>query len=124
MTDKLPVKEHLRNAALYGPATESLPGDEWKHRLFRQYNMSRQINNTLYARTGIFKWLVYVGVPVVCVLLAFAAYFSFMPPGDWFENISSIKDWNIPPISLKEILLFAAAVNGLTFLIRKREWLL
>ena len=124
MTDKLPVKEHLRNAALYGPATESSPGEEWKHRLFRQYNMSRQINDTLYARTGMFKWLVYVGVPVVCILMAFSVYFGFIHPGNWIESIDSIENWNIPPISLKEILLFAAAVNGLTFLIRKREWIL
>ena len=122
MTDKLPVKEHLRNAALYQPAAEFSPGREWKHRLLRHYNMSMQINDTLYARTGMFKWLVYVGVPVVCVLLAFSVYFGFIPPGDWFENISSIKDWNIPPISLKEIFLFAAAVNGLTFLIRKQTF--
>lgn len=121
MTDKLPVKEHLRNAALYRPVTEHSPGREWKHRLLLQYRMSRQINNALKTRTGVMKWSITIGVPVVCIVLAFSIYFGLTQPGDWFESIGSIKDWTIPPIGLKEVLIFIAAVNGLTFLVRKRE---
>ncbi|MBN2318240.1 MAG: hypothetical protein JXR49_04150 [Acidobacteria bacterium] len=121
MTDKLPVKEHLRNAALYRPVTASSPGREWKNQLLLQYSMSRQINRALRTRTGMLKWYVCIGVPFICILLVFAAYFGFINPVDWIESIGSIKDWNIPPIGLKETFIFIAAVNGLTFLIQKRD---
>lgn len=121
MTDNLPVREHLRNSALYRPVTESSPGNEWKHRLLHQYNLSRQINHALKTRTGILKWFICIGVPIACIVLAFAVYFGFIQPGDWIESIGSIKDWNIPPMGLKEAFIFIAAVNGLTFLIQKRD---
>ena len=82
--------------------------------------MSRQINDALQTRTGLSKWLVFISVPVVCKILAFAVYFGFMPPGIWIERIGSIKDLKIPPIGLREVFVFIAAVNGLTLLIRKR----
>ncbi len=122
MTDKLPVKEHLRNASLYRPVIESSPRMEWKHPLLRQYNMSRQISNALRTRTGIQKQFVCIGVPIACIVLAFSFYFGLIQPGDWIESMGSIKDWSIPPIGLKEVLIFIAAVNGLTFLIRKRTF--
>jgi hypothetical protein len=123
MTDKLPVKEHLRNAALYRPAAESSPSREWKHRLLRQYDMSRQINNLLKTRTGTLQWFVCIGVPVACTVLAFAVYFGYMQPEDWVINIPAIEDWPLPRIGLKETLIFIAAVNVLTFLVRKRDWI-
>jgi len=121
MTHKLPVKEHLRNAALYRPLTEPSIGREWKRRLLRQYSMNKQLNDALHVKIGIFKLPVCIVVPIACLSLVFAAYFGFLPLGQWFENIISTIDVSaIPPIGLKEIFVFAALVNGLTFLIRKR----
>jgi len=122
MTDKLPVKEHLCNAALYRPVTESSPVRDWKHRLLRQYNMSRQISNALKTGTVMQRWFVCIGVPIGCIVLAFAVYFGWIQPGDWIERVGTILDWKIPPIGLKEVCIFIAAVNGLTFLIRKRAF--
>ena len=122
MTDKLPVKEHLRNSALYQPATEPSIGEEWRHQLLRQYNTSRQINAALKIRTGMLKWSICIGVPVVLTLFVCTIYFGFIQPGDWIEKIGPIEDWNIPPIGLKEVLIFVVAVNGLTFLTRKRTF--
>ena len=120
MMDKLPVKEHLRNAALYRPLTEPSTGKEWKSRLLRQYSMRKQLNDALYVKTGIVKLPVCIVVPIACLSLVFAAYFGFLPLGQWFENIILIAILDVPPIGLKEIFIFAAVVNGLTFLIRKR----
>jgi hypothetical protein len=122
MTDKLPVIEHLRNAALYRSVAESSHGREWKHRLFLQYDMSRQINIALKTRTGMLKWFVCIGVPIACIVLAFAVYFGYIQPEDWVMNIPKIEEWNIPPVGLKEVFIIIAAVNGLTFLIRKRTF--
>jgi hypothetical protein len=122
MTHKLPVKEHLRNAALYRPLTEPSPGTEWKRRLLRQYSMHKQLNHALDVKTGILRLPVCIVVPIACLFLVFAAYFGFLPLGQWFENIISTDVLNIPPIGLKEIFVFAAMVNGLTFLIRKRAF--
>ncbi len=124
MSDKLPVKEHLSNSALYQPVTESTLSREWKHRLLRQYSMSRQINDALLTRTGSMKWFVCIGVPIICIALAFAVYFGYIQPGEWFGNLSLMEEWKIPPIGLKEVIIFLAAVNGLTFLIRKRAFTL
>ncbi len=122
MTDKLPVKEHLRNASLYRPVTEPSLIGNWKERLLRQYNMSKQINDALNVRIGMLKRFVYIGVPIACILFALTVYFGFIQPGDWLENTVSAIDWNIPPIGLKEVFIFVAAVNGLTFLVRKRAF--
>lgn len=124
MTNKLAVKEHLHNAALYRPLNEPLPGMEWKHRLFRQYNMDKQFNAML-AGNGILKWPVCIAVPIACLSLVFAAYFGFLPLGQWFKDIIiSIDVLKVPPIGLKEIFIFAALVNGLTFLVKKRAFFL
>jgi TRAP-type uncharacterized transport system fused permease subunit len=125
MTNRLSVKEHLRNAALYRPLTEPSTGMEWKGRLLRQYSMDRQLNDALHAKNGILKLPVCIAVPVACLFLVFSAYFGFLPLGQWFEyTISSIDALKIPPIGLKEIFVFAALVNGLTFLIKERRFFL
>jgi TRAP-type uncharacterized transport system fused permease subunit len=125
MTNKLPVKEHLRNAALYRPLNESSPGTEWKHRLLRQYSMGKQLDNALHAKNGIFNLPVCIVVPIACLLIVFSAYIGFLPLGQWFEDIIiSIDNLNVPRIGLKEIFIFAAVVNGLTFLIRERKFFL
>ncbi|MBN2242099.1 MAG: hypothetical protein JW793_05370 [Acidobacteria bacterium] len=124
MTDKLPLKEHLRNAALYRPVTESSTGGEWKRRLLLQYGMSRQINDALKTRTGMLKWFVCIGIPVACIALALAVYFGCIQPELWLDGIGSMDYPDVPPVGLKEALVFIAVVNGLTFLIRKREWML
>jgi hypothetical protein len=124
MTNKLAVKEHLRNAALYQPLTEPSPGMEWKHRLLRQYSMDKQLNAFL-AGNGILKWPVCITVPIACLSLVFATYFGFLPLEQWFKDIIiSIDVLKVPPIGLKEIFIFAALVNGLTFLVRKRTFFL
>jgi TRAP-type uncharacterized transport system fused permease subunit len=125
MTDKMPVKEHLRDAALYRTFTEPSPGMEWKSRLLRQYSMQKQLNDVLLAKNGIFKIPLSIAVPVTCLFFVFAAYFGFLPLGQWFEyTISLIDALKIPPIGLKEIFVFAALVNGLTFLIKERRFFL
>jgi len=125
MTNKLPVKEHLRNAALYRPLTEPSTGREWKTRLLRQYSMDKQLNDALHAKNGIFKLPVCIAVPVACLSIVFAAYYGFLPLGQWFKDIMiSIDVLKVPPIGLKEIFVFAALVNGLTFLIKKRRFFL
>jgi hypothetical protein len=122
--NKLQVKEHLRNGALYQPMTESSLDEEWKRRLLCQYAMHKQLNSALQERNGFSKSLVYIGVPGMCLLLAFAVYFGFLQPGDWLEKFVLAADFDIPPIGVKESLVFAALVNGLTLLIRKRGfWL-
>ena len=125
MTNKLPVKEHLRNAALYRPLTEPSAGREWKTRLLRQYSMDKQLNDALHAKNDIFKLPVCIAVPIVCLFLVFSAYLGFLPLGQWFKDIMiSIDILKVPPIGLKEIFVFAALVNGLTFLIKKRTFFL
>jgi len=120
MTDKLAVKGHLRNGALYQSRIESPPGEEWKRRLLFQYSMHRELKSLLEERKSLFKRSVYIGIPIACIALAFAAYFGFFPQADWFANMVSTAAIDFPPIGLKEALIFAAAVDGLTFLVRKR----
>jgi hypothetical protein len=119
MADKLQVKEHLRNAALYQPLAESPLSEQWKRRLFRQYCFNRQLNTVLPERTGFFKWLLYFGPPVLCILLVFAAYFGFIQTGEWAKRVVRIANFAVPPIGLKEIFVFAVIINGLTLLVRK-----
>jgi hypothetical protein len=122
MMHKLPVKEHLRNAALYRPLTEPAPGTEWKHRLLRQYSMHKQLNDALRVKTSILELPVCIVVPITCLFLVFAAYFGFLPLEQCFENIILTDLLKVLPIGLKEVFVFAAVVNGLTFLIRKRSF--
>ncbi len=125
MTHKQAVKEHLRNAALYRTLTEPSPGMEWKSRLLRQYSMQKQLNDVLLAKNGIFKIPLSIAVPVACLSIVFAAYYGFLPLGQWFKDIMiSIDVLKVPPIGLKEIFVFAALVNGLTFLIKERRFFL
>lgn len=121
MTLKISVKEHLGNSTLYRPLTESPYDREWKSRLLRQYNIDRRIKDAPHAKTGIIKLSICIIVPVTCLLLVFAAYFGFLPLGEWYQNILLPVILNIPPLGLKEIFIFAALVNGLTFIIMKRE---
>jgi hypothetical protein len=120
MADKLPVKAHLRNGALYQSRIESSPGEDWKRRLLFQYSMHKQLKAFLTERNRLLKRFVYIGMPVACIALVFAAYFGFLPPADWPTNLIPVVDFSFPPIGLKEILVFAAVVDGLTFIIRKR----
>jgi len=124
MTDRLKVKEHLRNDALYWPVAESSLSEEWKRRLLSQFAVNKQLKDALGEGNGFLKPLLYVGVPVACILLVFSAYFGFIQPGRWFDKIVLAADIYVPLIGLKEIFVFAALVNGLTFLIRKRGSLL
>jgi hypothetical protein len=118
MAHKLPVKEHLRNSALYRPVSEPLPGEEWKRRLSYQRSVNRELKAALQERNHLYKLFVYIGVPIACI--AFAVYSGLLNPANWFENIVPIVKFDLPPIGLKETLVFIAVVNGLTFLTRKR----
>ena len=122
--DKMQVKEHLRNGTLYQPVTESSLNQEWKRRLIRQYILYNQLNAALQERNGFLNPLVYIGVPVTCLLVVFAAYLGFIQPEQWLEKIVSAAYFDIPPIGFKETFVFAAVVDCLTLLIWKREsWL-
>ena len=121
MTLKISVKEHLSNSLLYRPLAKPTYSREWKSRLLRQYNIHRRIKDSPQVKTGIIKLSVCIIAPITCLLLVFAAYFGFLPLGQWYQNILSTGILNIPPIGLMEIFIFAAVVNGLTFIIMKRE---
>jgi hypothetical protein len=122
--NKLQVKEHLRNGALYQDVTEFSLNQEWKRRLIRQYTLNNQLNAALQERDGFLKPLIYIGVPATCLLAVFAAYIGFIQPEQWLEKIVSFANFDIPPIGLKEIFIFSAVVDCLTLLIWKREsWL-
>ena len=122
MAPKLPVKEHLRNAELYQPLDKPLYSSKWKRRLLNQYIMHGQLREVLYSKNSILKLAVCISIPVFCLFLVFTGYFGFLPPGQWLENIMLKNLLNIPPIGLKEILIFAAMVNGVTFLIMQRKY--
>lgn len=124
MTDKLQVKEHLRNPSLYQPVTESSLSGEWKRKLFYQYTLHQQLNNALQEKNLFLKWFVCIGVPVICITFAFAVYFGFIQPENWFNKITGIAGLDITSIDLKETLIFVAIVNGLILFVRKREILL
>lgn len=121
MTNKLPVKEHLRNAVLYQPLALPSHGSEWKRRLFARYRLRKQLNDALYTKFNILQLTVCIVVPVVCLLVVFASYFGFLHLGHWFENIEFKSVMSLSKIGLKEILVFAAVVNLVTFLIMKRK---
>jgi len=124
MTDKLQVKEHLRNDALYRPLSEPSPGGEWKRRLFYQHTLHKQLKAALLERPPLLKQFVCIGVPVICIALVFTSYFGFIHPERWFENIVPVVSFDVPPVGLKEVFVFVAIVNGLTFIIRKRVFAL
>ena len=121
MTYKQPVKEHLRNAALYQPLAAPSRSTDWKSRLFIQSRIQKQLNDVLYSKTSILKLPACIAVPIVCLLLVFASYFGFLPMEQWFENIISKSALNLPAIGLNEVLVFTVVVNGLTFLIMRRK---
>jgi hypothetical protein len=56
--------------------------------------------------------------------VVFTWYFGFIQPERWFENIIPVLRFDVPPIGLKEVFLFVAIVNGFTFIIRKRAFVL
>ena len=119
---KLPLKEHLRNAALYQSLEEPVYSSRWKRRLLDRYCINEQLNDVLYSKNSTLKLAACIVIPAGCLFLVFAAYFGFLPLGQWFKNIITKDLLNIPPISLKEILIFAVTVNCLTFLIMKRKF--
>jgi hypothetical protein len=130
MTDKLQVKEHLRNETLYRPLFEPSLSEEWKRRLFYQHTLCQQLKTALWERPRLFKPFVYIGIPIVCVALIFASYFELLHPERWIENIVplltffekivTLPSLDVPPIGLLEVLVFVAIVNALTFIVRKR----
>jgi hypothetical protein len=124
MTDRLQIKDHLRNGVLYRPVTEPSPGGEWKRRLLRQHALRQQLQTALREKSRFPKGFVCIGVPILCITLAFSLYFGFIHPEHWLENIIPVVNFDIPPIGLKEALVFVAIVNGLTLLVRKRAVLL
>lgn len=130
MTDKLQVKEHLRNETLYRPLSEPSLSEEWKRRLFDQHTLCQQLKAALWERPRLFKPFVCIGVPIICIAIIFASYFEFINPERWienivpalsfFENIVTLPSLDVPPIGLLEVLVFIAVVNALTFIVRKR----
>lgn len=122
MTDKLQVKEHLGNHDLYKPAGESYINSRWKTRLFRQYAISQGLKDALMESPPLYKWLLYFCVAIICFTFAIATYLGLINPVMWLENIGQVTKFNIPPIGLKDILMFVILVNGLTFCIRKRSY--
>jgi hypothetical protein len=134
MTDKLQVEEHLRNEALYRPLSEPSLNGEWKRRLLYQHTLHGQLKAALWERPHLIKRFVCIGVPILCIALVFTSYFGLIYPEHWFEyivpllspfeNIVTSLSLDVPPMGLKEVLVFVAIVNGLTFVIRKRGFLL
>jgi hypothetical protein len=122
MTHKLTVKEHLGNAALYQPLVVAPYSSEWKHRLLNQYSINKQLNDVLYTKTSIIKMPACIILPIICLLFVFTSYSGFLPLGQWYENIISKDVLNLPAIGLKEILVFAAVINGVTFLSMKNKF--
>ena len=120
MTHKLQVKEHLRNSALYRPLSEPSLDGEWKCRLFYRRTVHSQLKVVLRKRSRLPKPFICIGVPILYIAFSFAIYFGLIHPEHWYENIIPIANFDIPPIGLKETLIFVAIVNGLTFLVRKR----
>jgi hypothetical protein len=140
MTDKLLVKEHLRNEALYRPLSEPSLNEEWKRRLFYQHALNEQLKAALWERPLLLRQFIRIGVPIICIVLVFTSYFRFIDPERWFEyivprlsffentvpvtrfieNIVPRLSLDLPPIGLMEVLVFVAIVNALTFTIRKR----
>ena len=121
MTHKQPVKKHLRNATLYQPRAVPSYNADWKRRLLTQSSMQKQLKDVLYSKTSILKLPACIVIPIVCLILVFASYFGFLPMEQWFENIILKNAMNLPRIGLNEVLVFAAVVNGLTFLVMKRK---
>jgi len=124
MTHKLQVKEHLRNGALYQSLSETSLSVEWKCRLFDRHTMQRQFKAALQYKSHFLKRFVCIGIPIICITLVFAAYFGFIHTEHWYENIVQVINFDISPMGLKEVLIFIAVVNGLTFLIKKRAFTL
>jgi hypothetical protein len=124
MTNRLQVKDHLRNGALYWPAAEPSPGGEWKRRLFRQHALCQQLQDALREKSRLPKLLVCIGVPVLCIAFAVVAYLELIHPEHWFDIIVPVVNFEMPPIGLKECLILIVIINGLTLLIRKRAYLL
>ena len=130
MTDRLQVREHLRNETLYRPLSKPSPGREWKRRLFYQHTLHKQLKAALWERPHLLKRFVCIGIPIICIALVFTSYFGFIDPERWFENIVPLLTFfenivelpslDVPPIGLIEVLVFVAIVNALTFIIRKR----
>lgn len=124
MMHKLRVQEHLRNGALYLPVSEPPLSGEWKRRLFRQRLLRQQLLAALEERPRLSKRLLRIGVPVLCGAFAFAAYLGLIYPAGWSEAlVAYVSNLDAPPVGLKESLLYIAAVNGLTILVRKRAHL-
>jgi len=124
MTHKLQVKEHLRNGALYQSLPETSPSGEWKRRLFDQHTMHSQLKAALQDKPRLLKRFFCIGIPVICITLVFAAYFGFIHTEHWYENIVQVINYDIPPMGLKEVFIFIAVVNGLTFFVKKRAFAL
>ena len=122
MPYKLTVKEHLRNDSLYQPLFEPSYDNEWKRRLLNHYAIHKQFKDTLNSRTSTLKVGACIVVPVVCLFLVFASYFGLLHLGPWFESIILKAALNVPVIGLKEVLVFAAVVNSLTFLFMKQKF--
>jgi len=124
MTHELQVKEHLRNGALYRPLSEPSLSDAWKRRVFRQFMLRRQLEAAMEERARLSKKLIRIGVPVLCALFASAEYFGWIHPASWFGMlVAGIHHFKVPPVGLKEALIYVAIVNGLTLLVRKRSQL-
>ncbi len=89
--------------------------------MLRQYSILKQLENALHTKNSILKLSVCIFVPAACLILVFASYFGFLPLEHWVQNIKALGALEIPSIGLKEILVFAFTVEGLTFLKMRRK---
>lgn len=113
MIHKPTVGEHLRNSDLYYAPALMDPDPEWKLQLFRQYAVRSQLNLLIQEKTGVLKWLVFAGIPFLCVALVFAAYFGFIHPGEWIKKFA-------PAVGMKEALIVIAIVNTWILVAKRR----
>ena len=116
MTDRMQVKGHLRNGALYRPLPEPSLSGEWKRRLLYQHALHQQLKSALQERNRLPKWFLCVAIPIICVVLAFATYFGFILSEHWYERMAAILDYDYLQIGLNEAIAFIVIVNGLTLL--------
>lgn len=122
MTHNLQVKEHLRNKYLYESGEKTTLSGEWKHKLFKQFALQQQLKNALNETPSSFGAFYLPGAVFICFVLAISAILGFISPEHWFDNVGQLVIFDVPSLGLKEVLIFVIALNGLTFIIRKRSF--
>ncbi len=120
MTDRLQIKDHLRNEALYQSGAESSLGVEWKQRLIRRLMFNRQLAAALRERQSLFKPFVWMSIPLLSVFFSLASYLGYIHPERWHEDMAPALSAVATSVNPMEVLLLVAIVNGLAFLWHKR----